>query len=263
MASLSDIPAGFVNGIETSSLSVKIIVGALLVIALYNALELIILIFLNFKQYRGLYFWSLLVSSVFGVVPTTIGASLYFYLIDPLWLALTISHIGFYAMVPIQSLVLYSRLYLVLHDEKRLRYVLYLIVADTIALLPSPSITMFGSAYFQNHQWNKAYQITERLQVTGFCVQGFLISSLYIMEAIKLLQVSLEISTRGKNVMYQLVANNVVIITMDVDLLVLEYLGLYYLQVSLKSIVYSVSVEARICCLGKTHYDHKPTWAGN
>lgn len=134
MASLDDISAGLVSGIQGSALAVQIVVIMLLAIALYNAVELIILIFSTFKKYRGLYFWSLLVLTLFGVIPTAGGAVLHFYLIGPLWLALTISHIGFYAMVPVQSLVLYSRLYLVFHDEKRLRYVLYLIIVNASVL---------------------------------------------------------------------------------------------------------------------------------
>lgn len=68
MASLNDISAGLASGIEASSMMVKIVVGVFLALALYNAVELIILIFSTFKKYHGLYFWSLLVSVVFGVI---------------------------------------------------------------------------------------------------------------------------------------------------------------------------------------------------
>ena len=70
----------------------------------------------------------------------------------------------------------------------------------------------------------------ECLQVTGFCVQEFLISSVYIWEAVKLLQFGPEMHNRGQTVMYQLVAINLVIILMDAGLLVLQYLGHYYLK---------------------------------
>ncbi|KAL2819049.1 hypothetical protein BDW59DRAFT_181743 [Aspergillus cavernicola] len=249
MSSLDDIPAGLVSGVEASSLAVKIIVAVFLGTALYNAVELIVLILITFSQYRGLYFWSLLVSSLVGVIPTTIGAVLHFFLIGPLWLALTLSHVGFYAMVPVQSLVLYSRLHLVFHNEKCLRYILYLIIIDAIILLPLITTTFLGSAYIRTPQWNKAYHVTERFQVTGFCLQELLISSLYIWEAVKLLQLSPERRSHRKNIMYQLVAINLVIILMDVGLLVPEYLGFYYLQVSLKSLVYSIKLKLEFAVL--------------
>lgn len=97
-------------------------------------------------------------------------------------------------MVPVQSFVLYSRLYLVFHDEKRLRYILYLIIVSATALLPRQRLLC--------SQWNRAYQVMERLQVTGFCVQEFLISSVYIWEAVKLLQFGPEMHNRGQTVMY-------------------------------------------------------------
>ncbi|KAH8692836.1 hypothetical protein BGW36DRAFT_28506 [Talaromyces proteolyticus] len=251
MPSVDTISAGLVSGIEGSSLTVKIVVAVALSIALYNAIELVLLIFCTFHRYHGLYFWSLLISNVCGVIPTTIGAVLHFFLIGPLWLALTISHVGFYAMVPVQSLVLYSRLHLVFHDEKRLRYILYLIIIDALLFLPATTTTMYGSAYVQNLQWNKAYQVVERLQVTGFCIQEFLISCLYIREAVKLLRLNPEKGSRQKNIMYQLVAINLIIILMDIGILVWEYLGFYYLQVSLKSLVYSIKLKLEFAVLGK------------
>jgi hypothetical protein len=41
-------------------------------LALYNALELELLIFTTFHAYRGLYFWSLTLAS-FGVIPYVLG----------------------------------------------------------------------------------------------------------------------------------------------------------------------------------------------
>jgi hypothetical protein len=41
-------------------------------IAWYNAIELLVLIFMIFKKYSGLYFWSLLLTS-FSVIPYSLG----------------------------------------------------------------------------------------------------------------------------------------------------------------------------------------------
>jgi hypothetical protein len=68
-------------------------------IALYNSLELVVLILLGFKRYRGLYFWSLFLSTILGIVPTSIGTSFEFFDLASLWPSLTVSNLGFCFMV--------------------------------------------------------------------------------------------------------------------------------------------------------------------
>ncbi|PYH75486.1 hypothetical protein BO82DRAFT_437370 [Aspergillus uvarum CBS 121591] len=274
MTNLYDIPAGLVTGIDDSSLAAQIIVAVILAIAFYNSVELVVLIFLTFKKYRGLYFWSLLVSTVLGVIPSVIGPVLHFYSLSPLLLALLISNIGFYAMVPLQSLVLYSRLHLLLRNPRRLHLILYLILLTIAILVPPTTITTYGSAFVGTPPWNAAYQVIERAQVTGFCLLELLLSALYIREAVQVLWAgdpallrrrresgqsdgagssssSSSSSSSARNVIYQLVAINFVIITLDVGLLVLEYVGLYYLQVALKSLVYSIKLKLEFAVLGR------------
>ncbi|RAH79939.1 hypothetical protein BO86DRAFT_390691 [Aspergillus japonicus CBS 114.51] len=268
MTNLYDIPAGLVTGIDDSSLAAQIIVAVILAIAFYNSVELVVLIFLTFKKYRGLYFWSLLVSTVLGVIPSVVGPVLHFYSLGPLLLALLISNLGFYAMVPVQSLVLYSRLHLLLRHPRRLRQILSLILLTTAILLPPTTVTTYGSAFVGTPPWNAAYQVIERAQVTGFCLLELLLSALYIREAVQVLWAGDPALLRRRresgqsdgaggsgsgagNVIYQLVAINFVIIALDVGLLVLEYVGLYYLQVALKSLVYSIKLKLEFAVLGR------------
>ncbi|PYI17221.1 hypothetical protein BO99DRAFT_389278 [Aspergillus violaceofuscus CBS 115571] len=256
MTNLYDIPAGLVTGIDDSSPAAQIIVAVILAIAFYNSVELVVLIFLTFKKYRGLYFWSLLVSTVLGVIPSVVGPVLHFYSLGPLLLALLISNLGFYAMVPVQSLVLYSRLHLLLRHPRRLRQILSLILLTTAILLPPTTVTTYGSAFVGTPPWNAAYQVIERAQVTGFCLLELLLSALYIREAVQVLWAGDPALLRRRrdgagNVIYQLVAINFVIIALDVGLLVLEYVGLYYLQVALKSLVYSIKLKLEFAVLGR------------
>lgn len=251
MPDLNTIAVGLVSGIQDESTAMKTTVAVFLSVALYNALELIVLILFTFHHYRGLYFWSLLICDVFGIIPTTIGAVLHFFAIGPLWLALILSVVGFYAMVPVQSLVLYSRLHLILHNDKVLRYLLLLIFIVAGLFLPPTTVTIFGSAYTQSPHWNRAYQVTERLQLTAFCFQESLISAMYIRESAKLLRLWPSGRGRRKLVMYELLSINFIIILLDSSLLVLEYWNLYYLQVSFKSLVYSVKLKLEFAVLGK------------
>lgn len=220
-------------------------------LALYNAIELFILILITFQRYRGLYFWVMLVTSVFGVIPHAIGFLLQFWTIGPLWLSLTISTIGFYIMIPGQSVVLYSRLHLVVQNHKVLRGVLYLIIVDAVILLIPTTVLTFSSAYVGSLTTVAAYNVMERLQLAWFCAQEFLISGIYIYETVKLLRLMPHRDSNRNQIMYELLAINLIIILMDVALLVLEYIGFYPLQTTLKSAVYSVKLKLELGVLGK------------
>lgn len=249
--SLAQGPLGLVSGYQGNSTAIKVIMGVLVAILLYNAAELSVLIFLTFRRYRGLYFWSLSLSTVLGLIPSGIGNVLHFFAIGPLWLALALSNVGFYFLIPGQSVVLYSRLHLVLYDQRILRLVLYAVVMNTVLIGFPTTISTFGAAFVRTNDWNEAYKIIERLQVTWFCVQEFIISLLYIRETVKLLQLSPANSNRRRRIMYELLAINVLIILMDIAVVVVEFLGLYYLQVLLKCTIYSIKLKLEFAVLGK------------
>lgn len=82
-------PAGLVAGYEGNSVAMKVTLGVLISIALYNAIELTILIFMTFHHYRGLYFWSILLSNLIGIVPIFLPLGHFGYLSLCLILAFT------------------------------------------------------------------------------------------------------------------------------------------------------------------------------
>lgn len=220
-------------------------------IALYNALELFVLIFWTFNRYSGLYFWVMLLTSTCGVIPHAVGYLLEFWSFGPLWLGLTISTIGFYIMVPGQSVVLYSRLHLVVQNPKVLRRVLYLIIVDAIILLIPTTVLTFSTAYVGSITIVRGYNVVERMQLAWFCAQEFLISGIYIIETVKLLRLVPNEDKHRNQIMYELLAINCIIILMDIALLVLEYVGLYPLQTTFKSLAYSVKLKLELGVLGK------------
>jgi len=92
----------------------KIIIGCLLGLALYNSIELIVMILVTFNKYNGLYFWSLIVSTV-GVVVYALGFLIkYFHLLDPntniCFVAVTMVIVGWYMMVTGQCTQLHFEL---------------------------------------------------------------------------------------------------------------------------------------------------------
>ncbi|OJJ08305.1 hypothetical protein ASPVEDRAFT_393379 [Aspergillus versicolor CBS 583.65] len=250
-SSLGEPPKGLIGGYQGDSTAVKAIMGALIGISLYNTVELTTLIFTTFHLYRGLYFWSLILSTTLGLIPSGIANTLHYFNIGPLWLAMTLSNIGFYFLVPMQSVVLYSRLHLVLYNQRILRLALYMLIVSAVVFSVSITVVCYGSAFVRTPGWNASYTILERLQVTWFCVQEFVLAALYIRETIKLLRLNPTHSSRRRKIMYELLAINVGIILMDAAVIVIEFLGLYYLQVLVKCAIYSAKLKLEFAVLGK------------
>lgn len=220
-------------------------------IALYNAVELLIILFMTFKHYRGLYFWTMLLSIVLGVIPYAIAQILVFFVPSPRWLWLTVGTIGFYTMVPGQSVVLYSRLHLVVQSLRILRFVFWLVVIDTFILLIPTTVLTFLTAYVQTASITRYYNIMEHLELSWFCAQEFIISGIYIFETVRLFQLWPINDRRRTKILYELITINFFIIMFDVGLLVVAYVGFYPLETTLKSMVYSIKLKLEFAVLGK------------
>ncbi|KAL4945217.1 hypothetical protein BDV06DRAFT_44530 [Aspergillus oleicola] len=223
----------------------------------YNILELAILVLATFRRRKGLYFWSLLVSGVFGVVPYSVGFLLKFFSNANSLASVSILTFGWWFMVTGQAVVLYSRLHLVLQDDRILRRVLYMIVANVIFLHVPTTVLTYGSNVLgisdedaeERSPWAEGYNIMEKIQMTGFTIQEVIISGLYIWETGKMLQ--LGSSRDNRKIMQELVGINVLIVLMDLMLLGLEYASIYAIQITLKGVVYSVKLKLEFAVLGK------------
>ena len=100
---LDSAGAGITGGYTGDSLPLKIIIAFLLGLSLYNAIELIVLLFVTFQKYHGLYFWSLFVAA-FGIIPYSLGFIIkFFQLLDPSqdegYVAVVLLTIGWYPMI--------------------------------------------------------------------------------------------------------------------------------------------------------------------
>lgn len=192
----------------------SVIVTLSIALSLYNSLELLLAISTTFKKCTSLYFWSMLLCT-FGVMLYAIGLMLMYFELCILWLSKVIIDAGWIGMIVFQSLVLYSRLGLVLDSDKILRAVRWMIIFNCITLVTLTIIFDFGFTYSQNPAYGAGYFYVEHIQVTLFCFQELVISSLYVWKAVDLLQLTLKARTR--RTMVQLFIMNVVIIGMDVS----------------------------------------------
>ncbi|KAF7714282.1 Uncharacterized protein PECH_008960 [Penicillium ucsense] len=255
---------GITGGYQGQSLTMKITIATLAGVTWYNAFELIILILVNFAPYHGLYFWSLLISSAVGLIPYSLGFLLKFLnLTTVTWLPITLLTVGWWALVTGQSLVLYSRLHLVLDNQRVLQRVLLMILVNAVLLLVPSTVSAYGanltppSTSLTNYK--RAYDVMEKIQMTGFCIQEFIISGLYLRETMRLLRTDAD---QGKRkILYQLLLVNLMIIIMNVGLLVAEFHNYYIMETMLRGTFYSIKLKLEFAVLGKlVEVVQNPVW---
>ncbi|KAK6380122.1 hypothetical protein LTS17_005310 [Exophiala oligosperma] len=207
---------GITGGYEGDSLTVKVIIAFFLSLAMYNVIELQIMVFGTFNKFKGLYFWSLVISGL-GIIPYALGFLFKYFSIlkgGGKWFSVFLLSIGWYPMVTGQAIVLWSRLHLIVTGEKGdkiLRWTKWMIIINAICLHIPTTVLTFGSN-------------------SDTDTQTFV---------------------RGYNVMEKLMAINVLIIIMDVGLLGLECASLYILETTIKPVFYSIKLKLEFAILGR------------
>ncbi|EXJ59339.1 uncharacterized protein A1O5_12220 [Cladophialophora psammophila CBS 110553] len=250
----SSAAEGITGGYTGGSLTIKVMIAFFLGLAMYNAVELQVLIFGTFKRFRGLYFWSLLISSM-GIFPYCIGFLFKYFsiLTNAKWFSLLLLSVGWYPLITGQAIVLYSRLHLLLTGERRdkiLKWTKWMIIVDAIVLhIPTTVLTIGSNSDTHTKAFVDGYNVMEKVQMCGFFLQEVVLSSIYIIEAIRILRSSVQMHT--KRLMYQLLAINVLIITLDLGLLGLECASLYILETITKPAFYSIKLKLEFAILGK------------
>ena len=151
-------------------------------------------------------------------------------------------------MVTGQSVVLYSRLGVILHNPKILRLVLWMIIVNGVTFYVTTTVIHYGT-YSSDGGFNTAAIIIEKIQMTAFCIQEFIISGLYVLEVWRLSRIL--VHEKSRRIMWELLVINLVIIALDIALLTLEYLGLSVLEQVFKGTAYSFKLKMELAILGK------------
>ena len=225
------------------------IIPAMIGVAWYNCAEIWIQVFGLFKRHTGLYFWSLLITT-FGIILNLIGAVTHYLAPDVNWIVFSFfSIVGWIPMVVGQSLILYSRLHLVVRSPIILRTTLILIIACAILFCVPTSVMLFLSNSPDYTKWEKKFDYVEKTQLCGFLVLETFINGLYIWATVKLLKPSY--SVRVRRVMKFLIYGNVVIILLDVIVITMEFTNYYDIQGTLKPLIYSLKVKLEFAVLNQ------------
>lgn len=272
--SLSSAGAGISGTYEGNSLTLEICIAFLSAIALYNVLELLVLIFVTFKRYRGLYFWSLLIAGI-GIIPYQLGFLVKFYpILDPnqdvRYLACALLTVGWWFMVTGQSVVLWSRLHMVLNNRKILNRVLYMIIFNAICLHIPTTVLTFGSdsntlSTSELSHFVSGFNVMEKIQMCGFFTQEMIIYFLYIKETLSMLKLSeaarkanlisgmpnRKKENNSRQIMYQLVVIHIIVMGLDCALLGIEFANWYMIEATMKGTIYSIKLKMEFAVLGK------------
>lgn len=240
---------GLTNEILMSNLATHMTIAAFTAIAWYNVVELDIAIYMGFKRKQGLYFWSLFLSTQ-GILLHSLAFILKFYgLVTQYEVTCTIITVGWYLMVTGQSLVLYSRLNLIVREPRIVRAVLVMIIWNAVTLHIPTTVLTFGSNSPQPDRFTSGFRIMEMIQMTIFSVQELIISATYIWATVRFLRPVY--NDRVRSVMIQLMWINVAIILMDMAMLTMEYLNYYSVQAAMKAAIYSVKLKLEFTVLNQ------------
>jgi hypothetical protein len=155
-------------------------------------------------------------------------------------------------MVTGQSVVLYSRLWLVFGPSHRrlLNAVKWRIIFDACLFHGLTAIVVYGShSGSRTKEFGNAYDVIERFQMVGFFLQECILCALYIWKAIDIIDTTER--QRSVKTVRQLFSINVIIIALDITLLTLEFMKFHVLQQTVKPLIYSIKLKLEFAVLSK------------
>ena len=148
---------GITGGLDIS-LPVAMTIAGFTAVGWVNAIEVILAAVATFKGYTNLYFWSLVLSAI-GAIIHGLGLILKLFCIIPIDIVpAVILYFGWWLMVIGQSVVLYSRLHLLVNDQRVLNFVKWMIIVDAILFCLVQSMLGIGVGFLSS--WSNLYVVT-------------------------------------------------------------------------------------------------------
>ncbi|KAH7366934.1 hypothetical protein B0T11DRAFT_274408 [Plectosphaerella cucumerina] len=215
-----------------------------LAIAFYNVIELNVMLLATFRNRRSLYFWSFVVA-IWGIAVWSLGFLLKnFRLTSSSLLYSIFIASGWCAMVTGQSLVLYSRLHLLVYRRAVLRAVLGMIIFNAVTQHIPTMIVGFGANSADPMRWVRVYPYFEKVNVSVFFAQEMVISAIYVIYTTRWLRSDgAVLSQETGKMLRHLIWINLVIVVLDITVLALEFAGHYDMQTAYKGMAYSIKLK--------------------
>ncbi|KAK1994609.1 integral membrane protein [Colletotrichum falcatum] len=220
--------------------------------AYYNTIETFFSIFTTFKRRQGRYFWSMIIANTGINVNVTAFVLRYFgYHSEAILASSVIIPFAWYSMVTGQAIVLWSRLHLVVHSQRKIRLVMSMIIFNA-ATLHVPETVIFVLANTKPKQWTMPFKIYEKVELVAFTLQETIIAALFLYEGYKSLKPLSAIKPKAVSSMVRhLAALFAAVLLLDAGLIILEYNDKFEVQTMCKPFVYSVKLKVEFVVLNK------------
>ncbi|KAI0382820.1 hypothetical protein F5Y04DRAFT_287813 [Hypomontagnella monticulosa] len=233
------------------NLTVWSLLAVFTALPIWTTVELTVWVLYTFERWRGIYFWSVL-GTTWGVTIHAVGFVLKFCVPEANWIFSTVlCEIGWVGMVSGFSMVLWSRLHLVLPSHTRtLRVVLAVIIVDAVLFHTPTIVFQFLVSNKPTHEKFLPYmEITERIQIMAFSAQEIAISAIYVWGTLQLLKLSL--NAKAKTTLAFLIIVQVIVVLADVLVIVLDYVEYFTLKAVLHSFVYAFKLQVEFVVLNE------------
>jgi len=240
---------GYWKGDE--DVTTHIVTAAIIAASFGNVIDLNWIMFALFKKKTSLYFWSFF-ASTWGVFFHQLGflfrdfevvtnSMIYTAFIAPGWVA----------MVTGQSLVLYSRLHLLVHYPTILRLVLAMITTNVVICHVPILVLVYGLNIVNDTEgWLRTYLVYEKLQITLFFLQEVIISSIYVWATSKIYPFqNLIHGEKAGRMRRHIILVNIAVIALDIMVLAMGYAGFFDVQTVTKALVYSLKLKIEVSIL--------------
>ncbi|KAG4442124.1 hypothetical protein IFR05_002410 [Cadophora sp. M221] len=225
------------------------LIASVCAVAYWMSIELLLLVYVTFKRHTGVYFWSIIITTI-GIVLQTTGYILKsFENTWPVVLVVIICKVGWVANVTGFSIVLWSRLHLVVRNPRILKWLLVLILVNGLLCHTPVVVFEFGLMTRHHDTYYRPMQIMERIQQTVFTLQETVMSCLYIYHTRKFLKIGYPMQTR--KVIGLLLLVQLLVIALDAVLTLFDYTDKFTLKCTLHPLVYSIKLKLEFIVLNQ------------
>ncbi|KAF2434336.1 hypothetical protein EJ08DRAFT_562686, partial [Tothia fuscella] len=197
----------------------------------------------------GLYYISILVTTA-GIAFHSIASILHLFVQMEDKIGTTfLAKVGWIMNVTGFSMVLYSRLNLVVQDHSVLRIALAVIIVDAVLLHTPIVVFSFGLSTPSYKIWIPYMAYMERIQIVGFTLQDLIFSSVYTWASYKLL--SGGYSLRRRNLFIALLFAQTFGFVSDMAMIILDYEDMFTLKASLHPFIYAIKIKIEFLVLNQ------------
>ncbi|KAF1936333.1 hypothetical protein EJ02DRAFT_414182 [Clathrospora elynae] len=224
-------------------------------IAWYLCAELSVRLLIRCTR-RSLYFWACLVCC-WAIAIHCVAITLNNFYVWTHYSSIVVIHLMWFTYVVSQSIVLYSRLNLVMKKSHVNRYVLYMISINAVVFGLTTVVLGMVARYpknIANLKLDKANLIWDKVELAAFFIQETIIGLLYIRATSAHLK-NMTLLGRDRHTtrrdLRHLIEVNVFIIVLDAALIGVCYTGFFNLQGFFKAAIYAIKLRTEFTILNQ------------